>query len=308
MEKEKETLREALRIKKQIEELEACDIAGGYSAMQRKITSRNRKRRMWTALSRAAAILAIPLLLSSLLFAHMAFNGNRAEHITLVEIESAPGLVTRFELPDKSAVWLNSGSTLRYPSAFTDSIRQVELNGEGYFEVKSNPQNPFYVGTASGIRVMAYGTRFNINTTEESTETVLAEGKADILLRDKSLQKLTPGEAAVFDMEKRALSIQKVNTYEKTAWKDGKIIFRNAPLNEVFQRLSRRYNVDIVLHDEHGTAGKYSARVTFSDETIQQIFAYLEVAAPIRWKLSTPEQNSDSTLAKQRIDVWLIKK
>ena len=96
--------------------------------------------------------------------------------------------------------------------------------------------------------------------------------------------------------------------YEKTAWKDGKIVFRNASLEDVFHQLSRRYNVDIVFHDDYKLSDGYRCRVTFTDETIQQIFGYLEIAAPIRWTVSTPVQKNDSTLVRQRVDVWLKKK
>lgn len=304
---EVEALREALLIESRIKEMEAIDIADGYSGMKRIIAGRNRKRRVWMVLSRAAAILAIPLLISTLALGYIAFDKEYVGSVTRVEIKSAPGLVTRFELPDKSQVWLNSGSVLRYPSAFAGNKREVELEGEGYFEVESNPDNPFYVNTGSRIRIVAHGTRFNVNITEEAIETTLSEGIVKMLSADNPLFTLSPGEESVLDIKTNNISVNKVNVYEKTAWKDGMIIFRNAPLNDVFKRLSRRYNVDIVLHDEHQLAGKYSARVTFTDETIQQIFAYLEVAAPIKWKLSTPRQNNDTTLAKQRIDVWLIK-
>ena len=307
--RELEALQEVIRIEKQIHEVEACDYVEGYAAMRRKINQKSRKKHLLSVLSRAAAILAIPLLVSTLVLGYMALGKQQAAlAASYVEVKSASGLVTCLELPDKSKVWLNSGSILRYPSEFTENKREVELEGEGFFEVESDPENPFYVNTVSGIRVMAHGTQFNVNTKEETIETVLAEGKVKVLLRDKPLRDLSPGEESVFDVETNKLAINKVNIYEKTAWKEGKIIFRNAPLNDVFKRLSLRYNVDIILHDEHNIVDKYSARVTFAGETIQQIFAYLEIAAPIWWKLSTPEQNSDSTLAKQRIDVWLIKK
>lgn len=305
--RELEAVREAIRIQEQMQELESYTIAGGYSEVRRKIRHRRRKH-ILRIVSKIAAIAAIPLLISTLLLGSMAFDKPEADPVTWVEIASAPGLVTCFELPDRSRVWLNSGSVLKYPTRFTSAVREVELDGEGYFEVESDQAHPFYVNTRSGLQVMAHGTAFNVNITQTTVETILSEGKVDILYGNRSLQQLLPGEQAIFDSENHKLSIYEVSVYEKTAWKDGKIIFRNAPLSDVFKQLSRRYNVDIVLHDEHRLADRYQSRVTFTDETIQQIFTYLEVAAPIRWQLSRPEQEKDSTLARQRIDVWLINK
>ncbi len=306
---ELEAVKRALVLKNKIIEAESYDIPVGYRNMQQKIKAKSKRINFITVLSRIAAILVLPLLISTLVFAYMAFNSTEVtEHIAYAEVTSAPGLISCFELPDRSKVWLNSGATLRYPTTFMGAAREVELNGEGYFEVEADKEHPFYVATKSGIKVMAHGTQFNVKATEKSIETVLAEGKVDILLWDKILQALNPSEEAAFDMDTRQLSIQEVNVYEKIAWKDGKIIFRNAPLDEVFDRLSSRYNVDIVLHDDYKLSDRYRSRVTFTDETIQQIFSYLSVAAPIEWKISSPVQKNDSTLTKQRIEVWLKKK
>jgi ferric-dicitrate binding protein FerR (iron transport regulator) len=228
-----------------------------------------------------------------------------ADKPVYAEITAAPGSVVNFELPDRSKVWLNAGATLRYPAAFKGDAREVTLSGEGYFEVRSDKQHPFYVATAAGVKVMAYGTQFNVNTEDNTVQTILAEGKVSVLTAGRPLVELQPGEQAVYDEVTGNLSVDRINLYEKLAWKDGKIVFRNALLSEVFRKLSRRYNVDIVLHDKYHQSENYRARVAFSDETIQQIFTYLEVAAPIEWKLSRPIQYADSTLAKQRIDVWL---
>jgi ferric-dicitrate binding protein FerR (iron transport regulator) len=237
----------------------------------------------------------------------MAFHKGRNE-IVYAEVVSAPGLVTSFALPDQSKVWLNSNSRLRYPVSFDGNTRKVELEGEGYFEVESDRKRPFYVTTPSGMQVMAFGTRFNVNVQGNMTETILAEGRVALLDNDSLLKELLPGEEALFDNITGTLEMKSVNLSEKLAWKDGKIIFRNAPLDKVFEQLSKRYNVEIVFHDEYNLSEKYSSRrVTFTNETIQQILSYLEIAAPLEWKISPTVQNGDSTLVRQRIDVWLKK-
>jgi len=306
--KELKAVQSVVDIKKRIREIETYNISGGYEKVRRGIRETDRKRKFVSILSRVAAILAFPLLISTFTLGYIAFNKEQETEIIYTEVISAPGLVSYLQLPDKSKVWLNSNSKLRYPNRFTNTIREVELEGEGYFEVESDKEHPFYVTTASDVKVMAYGTRFNINTDEHKIETILAEGKVAVFQLDNFLTELKPGEQGSFDKESAILDISEISLLEKLAWKDGKIIFRNAPLDEVFRQLSKRYNVDIILHDEHNQSGKYLSRVTFTDETIQQIFSYLEIAAPIEWKLSTPVQNNDSTLVKQRIDVWLKKR
>jgi ferric-dicitrate binding protein FerR (iron transport regulator) len=304
---ELEQVKQAVGLQQKIKGQNIYDTHAGYSRVQYKIRKKGRIRKRVSTLYRVAAMLTIPLLITTLVFGYMVLNKDN-EKVVYAEIVSAPGVVSQFEFPDQSKVWLNSESKLRYPSQFKGNTREVELEGEAYFEVQSNKERPFYVATPSGLKIMAYGTRFNVNANENKTETTLVEGHVAILNQEKILKELHPEDEVLFDNTTGKLELQNVNLYEKLAWKDGKIVFRNASLDKVFARLSKRYNVDIVLHDEHHLAEKYSSiRVTFSNETIQQIFSYLEIAAPIEWKVSPIAQNEDSALAKQRIDVWLKK-
>ncbi len=304
---ELQSVQHAVDIKKKIKEVESYDSSTGYKEVQRVITRKARRNKYINMLMRTASILAIPLLISTFIFGYIAFSAPD-DYTVYAEITGTPGTISEFELPDKSKVWLNSSSTLRYPTRFKRMVREVTLDGEGYFEVKADEVNSFSVATSSGMKIVAHGTKFNVNTGENIIETILAEGKVTLFFKDRMLREMNPKELASFNPETNSLKIKSVSLTEKLAWKDGKIVFRNAPLQEVFEQLSRRYNVDIVLHDEHNQASQYLSRVTFKDETIQQIFSYLELAAPIKWKISRTIQNEDSTLIKQRIDVWLKKK
>lgn len=297
-----------ISVENEIKELASYDVSEGYQGMMQKIRKQKKIIHWSSWLLRIAAILIVPLLISTLALLYQNQEQRKELNRTgWVEVSAAPGLVSKFELPDQSKVWLNSGSTLRYPFRFMGHMREVELDGEGYFEVKSDKDNPFYVATGSGVKVMAHGTHFNVNAYDEydGIEAVLSEGKIDFIFSGNTLQQLKPGEQAVFNKNSHQLTINPVSVYEKIAWKDGKVVFRNASLEEVFSQLSRRYNIDIFFHDDYKLSTGYRCRVTFTNETIQQIFSYLEIAAPIKWTVSAPVQQNDSTLVKQRVDVWL---
>jgi transmembrane sensor len=96
------------------------------------------------------------LIMSAYLFMQL---GN--ERVRMVEVRTNPGVVSRFELPDGTKVWLNAGSTLNYPQKFRAENRQVELTGQGYFEVTKNPEKPFIVKTTY-LAVQALGTLFTV--------------------------------------------------------------------------------------------------------------------------------------------------
>ena len=160
---------------------------------------RSQRRGFTFYLLRIAAILILPLLISTLTLGYLYINDHRqSQAIAYLEATSAPGIVTQITLPDSSKVWLNSGSRLRYPSRFVGMERNVTLQGEGYFEVQSDQQHPFYVATTDGFRVMAHGTKFNVNAyaDDELIEATLEQGAVDILI---GLQRetLSPGEANI---------------------------------------------------------------------------------------------------------------
>lgn len=125
-----------------------------------------------------------------------------------VDITASVGSVVRYELPDNSVVWLNSGSTLRYPTVFRGEGREVDLQGEAYFDVQTDKEHPFYVNTPSGIRVYVYGTRFNVSAyeSEDYVETVLESGHVSVFMPVYGTSEtLNPGERLLFDKKSVAV-------------------------------------------------------------------------------------------------------
>ena len=124
---------------------------------------------------KAAAILFIPLLIFSVWQLVSNFSSNSGDYLTL---ETPMGSKMKTTLPDGTEVWQNAGTTLKYPSNFSERDRQVFLVGEAYFHVKSDEKHPFHVQTPEGT-VTVTGTRFNVSNYEsdESYSVVLEEGK-----------------------------------------------------------------------------------------------------------------------------------
>ena len=102
----------------------------------------------------------------------------------MASVTAPRGAVVRYELPDNSTVWLNSGSTLIYPTRFDRKTRRVQLDGEAYFEVQANPEKPFYVGASDGLSVKVYGTKFNVEaySDDDIITTTLENGHVDVLV------------------------------------------------------------------------------------------------------------------------------
>lgn len=297
-------LRRAQMLGDDIKEMESIDVLGAYRQAQAKIME-DRRKKMYNQLMRYAAFLTIPLLLSSLILGYLYWGGEETGE-KYAEVMAARGSIIRYELPDHSVVWLNSGSTLRYPTVFKKDNRNVELKGEAYFEVEADHERPFYVNTPGGLSVYVYGTKFNVNAYEDDSyvETVLEKGKVNVISPDgKTIAQLVPGEQLRYNKLERELSKNKVDVYEKVAWKDGKLIFRNTELGEIFERLERHFNVDIQFNNISGKEYKY--RATFRNETLPQILDYLAKSAALKWRTEEAVQQEDDTFTKKKIIVDL---
>lgn len=147
-------------------------------------------------------------------------------------------------LADGSKVWLNADTRLTYPTRFTGEKREVELEGEAYFEVQHDDKMPFIVKTSkSAIRV--YGTTFNVKAYPDDSfqKTTLEEGSIGLIVNDKEFR-LVPDEQAVLNSD-NDVSICKINARQQSVWRHGHFLFDNENLEDIMAQLSRWYNVNI---------------------------------------------------------------
>ena len=296
-------LRKAQALGEDIKEMESIDVMGAYQQAQTQIKT-NRRRSMYNQLMRYAAFLTIPLLLSSLILGYLYWGATDTEE-KYAEVMAATGSVIRYELPDHSVVWLNSGSTLRYPTVFKKDNRNVELKGEAYFEVESDKEHPFIVKTKQ-LTVEATGTAFNVNAyaPDHVAAVTLVKGKVAVTLDQKKTISLSPGEKIDYNLATSLYNVNKTNTYKWCSWKDGILIFRDDPLEYVFKRLGQTYNVEFILKDAE--LGKYSYKATFEGESLNEILRLLEMSAPIRCKEVSNRNSNNEKFEKQRIEVSRI--
>jgi ferric-dicitrate binding protein FerR (iron transport regulator) len=148
-------------------------------------------------------------------------------------------------LTDGTRVWLNSSSSLRFPSAFKDEERTVELNGEGYFEVAHDPSRPFKVNV-NGMEVKVFGTHFNIMAyNDESTiNTTLLEGSV-MVRRQKDIALLKPGQQVKIDPSGKIEIIKKADVEQAVAWKNGVFDFNGSDIQTTMRQIARWYDIKV---------------------------------------------------------------
>ena len=176
-------------------------------------------------------------------------------------------------LADGTLVWLNTASSLKYPTAFTGNERTIALTGEAYFDVKHNAGRPFTVRTKD-LTVNVLGTGFNVSAYEddEFSNVVLVKGSVALNANGAvgtPATKLTPGNMASFQIGAGRIAVTTVKTDEYVSWKDGYLIFRQAPLVQIVKRISRYYNVNIntsdLVHSDETFSGRLDLQNNIED-------------------------------------------
>lgn len=184
-------------------------------------------------------------------------------------------------LPDGSKVWLNTVSSLRFPTAFTGTERVVELKGEAYFEVAKNAAMPFvvHVGTVGekDMDVRVLGTQFNVMAYDNEAEirTTLLEGAVKVMKGDKS-KVLTPGEQVKLDKQGGLTLDEKADVELAMAWKNGFTSFKSADIRSIMRQVERWYDIDVV-YEGNVPERTFSGGIS-RDANLSELIRLLEVS------------------------------
>lgn len=211
------------------------------------------------------------------------YSNTATEKAVMHTLSTPPGSQFELRLPDGSKVWLNSASSLIFPTAFTGSERVVKLRGEAYFEITQDVKRPFKVN-ASEVTVEVLGTSFNVNayTDEAQVLTTLATGKVRVAAGKASVL-LTPGEQAVTTQATGSTTSRMADIRKVTAWKNGMFEFNDADLPAILREIARWYNVQIVYQT---TAVPYHYGGGIGrNQQLQDVLDMLEASGPNKFRV-----------------------
>lgn len=228
------------------------------------------------------------------------------------EVSTRNGSRTKIQLPDGSAVWLNSSSKLTYDNEhFGASLREVSLIGEAYFDVVKNPSKPFIIHTAK-MDIKVLGTAFNVKCYpgEKNTETSLIRGSIEVTLKDRQEKIfLKPNEKLIISTddakqpEKATKAMQKLsnikqapiielnhltlypkdNSIIETAWVENRLVFNDEALEDIAVKMERWYGVTIIINNEK--LKKVQIAGSFEKETVYEALNALQLTTPFTYKL-----------------------
>ena len=195
-------------------------------------------------------------------------------------LSTGNGQTYMVNLPDGSRVWLNAASSITYNTGIQyQQERKVRLSGEAYLEVAKDPLHPFIVETINQT-VQVLGTHFNIcdYPGDLNAVTTLLEGSVKI----NDVTVIKPGQQAG-SINKGAVMVKDVAAEEAIAWKNGRFIFSDEPLESIMKKVSRWYNVEIVYENVNTKELFYGSMSRY--DHISKVLSKLEIAGGIHFKI-----------------------
>jgi ferric-dicitrate binding protein FerR (iron transport regulator) len=261
------------------------ELADMYEAIERNARGKKPKRGFhirraaaWTAA--ACLVLAAALVFRAAMFDKQADSlagFARGEYGGARLFYTDKGIKGCVTLPDSSRVWLNSDSKLWYPDNFGADRREVAISGEGYFEVKHDPDRPMVVTTTKDLRVEVLGTVFNIKSYENDDNAVatLYSGSINIITNAPSgrpqTRALLPNESiTIYDNEHAPVTATGCSD-ENSAWMEGRIHLRSTTVAEAIKILERWYGVEFIVDDGSRDILNYQITADFRNESIVDI-------------------------------------
>ena len=233
----------------------------------------------------------LPLLTAAGVYFYMSRNLSGAPLIVTVE----RGQKANITLPDGSKVWLNSESKLTYSPNFNVKSRELQLDGEAYFEVAHNPDKPFIV-SCNDISVEALGTAFGVKAYSEDNmiSSILMRGKVRVTTPDGEAV-LLPNDRISYDKTTRKKNLSSVtNATDFTGWIHNELRFENESLGDIAKTIERIYNVEVKFASENLKKQRYTG--TINNNSLENVLNIISLTSPVAFQIN----NQQVTLSENK--------
>ena len=209
-------------------------------------------------------------------------------HIDLNKLVVPKGKRSSLLLADGSIIWINSGTTVEFPSTFRGmDKRKIKVDGEIYIEVEKDTLRPFLVETPR-FDVSVLGTKFNVMAYSEDQvqHVTVAEGLVSVYAENEN-QKEFVGINQQLSMSKNETTLKEVDVYNYISWKDGVLRFESEPLRNILERLSRYYDIQLNYESDIETI-RCSGKLYLFDEW-QLVFDNITKVTPVKYSIKNNE-------------------
>lgn len=263
------------------------DIDVVFKSVQNRINKKKVNQdtaRIFQLIQKIAVAIVIPL---GIFTGYLLTNNAPNNQINYIEISAKRGMITKTVLPDSTIVWLNSGSTLKYPSSFSSKERNVELEGEAYFDVRKSEVQLFTINKGKNLSISVLGTEFNVEAYDRDDRiiTTLVGGKVRVEYKNNQGSRvethLTPSQKLVYDTRNKSVDIKDVSVRQYIAWKEGKIVFEDTNLKDALHMLSKHFNVDFLVKDQRLYSNAFTGK--FEGERLDEILTIIKMSSNINY-------------------------
>lgn len=228
----------------------------------------------------ACLLVAITLSVFHLLIKKPSVSNSAEQYTTISTLLNEK---LKVELNDGTSVWLNSSSSLTFGDDYNTDLREVVAKGELYFEVV--PSDKKFILTAGEIKIEVLGTSFNVNISDSNNiKIALKEGRIAVLSaeNDTKLFELSPSQYAVVDKKTLLYEVQYFNVFSYNTWTFENLLIYDEPLNEIFEKLEKRYNIQI---EQSGLDTHKHYTFNIQEETITELLDIFSIITPIDYQI-----------------------
>ena len=231
---------------------------------------------------RVAAMFVLPVITAVAMYFYRSPDETRPGQL-VVAVER--GQKANITLPDGSKVWLNSQSRLTYSTNFNVKQRELQLDGEAYFEVAHNPDKPFIV-RSNDISVRALGTAFGVKAYNEDLliSSILMKGKVLVTTPDGETI-LKPNERIMYDKTThKKVQSTVTNATDFTGWIHNELRFEDESLADIAKTVQRIYNVDVIFASEKLKYQRYTG--TINNNSLENVLNIISLTSPVSFQIN----------------------
>lgn len=259
-----------------------------YSRIQRRIGVRKAIPFSWYYA--AASVVLMLLAGAAYVFRHDVLD--IIDPIETMTYTTAPGQQLSVRLPDGSRVWMNTASRLSFPEKFRGDARNIYLSGEAFFEVTHDERKPFFVHV-DNFYTRVLGTSFNVKAYPHADEPIyvtvatgkVAVGISDSLEHDRELTRLTSNHRVWYDRVDHTVCGDSIAVGQVSAWREGRLVFRQATLIEMVLTLERWYGVSITVQPPTTSSTCSFTADYYAGISLRDVLEALQITGKIAYTL-----------------------
>lgn len=252
-----------------------------YSSTVQNIPVKKEGGRLKLYLKRISNIAAILLPFVIIIGGYMYL---KPQEVQLFEVIAKKGEKASLTLSEGTAITMNSDSKITYSSDYNRKDRQLNLNGEAFFDVKHNPQKPFIVKFRD-LEIKVLGTSFGVKAYADDDDVLVVLNSGHIqLTTPKELIEMTPNDRIIYNTKTQNTSLEKVNAEDYTDWRHNRLRFENETLDVIMKTISRMHNIDIIFENSQMKSQEFTG--TLDNTSIESVLDAIKLTSPVNYRLS----------------------